>query len=224
MIAQRERGNRWSSLAKPVERATLADVLQGLPPLRSGLSRSADSDHSWENVVRASATRLLRNTRSVRGRIRDEVRRVHAKIETPRDGRGGRFVAEREVSPGYEPSWYVDPKLKGVLNHESRGHMPDDLTRYLFAAVFGRVKRRSPSLADFPTNLLPKHKNARLALGGSLFSDRFRVQLLDRPSTTVTSHISKDGHYYIHPDPGQCRGLTVREAARLQTFPGQLFL
>ena len=117
--------------------------------------------------------------------------------------------------------WLERPELRAIAQHETRGHMASDLGRYLFAAVFGAVRSYSPKAADFPLALSPDHRNWH----SGVFNDRFRVQLADEASTTVTSHISKDGHYFIHPDPIQCRSLTVREAARLQTFPDDyLFL
>lgn len=210
-------------LTGPTERTPLSDVLQELPRLRSGLSRSTDSDCAWIETVQEAVVRLLSITQSFQQPIGDEFRRVQANLRTLYNGRGGRFVRAVERLPNYESTWFADSKIEGVLNHESKSHMPDDLTRYLFAAVFGRVERRSPTLGDFPPELLPKHKNVKRALSGSFFADRFRVQLADRPSTTITSHISKDGHYYIHHDPCQCRSLTVREAARLQTFPDNYF-
>jgi DNA (cytosine-5)-methyltransferase 1 len=120
----------------------------------------------------------------------------------------------------FAPEWFLSEKLDGfTCNHEPRTHIRSDFLRYFFVSCFGKALGRSPKLMDFPLELLPAHKNVR----AEKFVDRFKVQLEDIPSTTITCHISKDGHYFIHPDPRQCRSLTVREAARLQTFPDDYF-
>jgi DNA (cytosine-5)-methyltransferase 1 len=110
-----------------------------------------------------------------------------------------------------------------LLNHQARSHMKQDLDRYEWWASEASRTGKSPTLHDaVPKRLLPKHKNVH-DNSPIVFADRFKVQLADKPSGTVTSHISKDGHYYIHYDPKQARSFSVREAARIQTFPDDYF-
>jgi DNA (cytosine-5)-methyltransferase 1 len=135
---------------------------------------------------------------------------------------GGRFI-RAEAKPKKLADWLGSSPIGGVLNHNSRGHMAGDLRRYFFWSAYGEIRGRSPSLAEVPPYLRPNHKNVTGDATNLPFSDRLRVQVLGRPSTTITSHIAKDGHYYIHFDPQQCRSLSVREAARLQTFPDCYF-
>ena len=199
-------------------------VLSSLPRLRSGLSREEDSKEAWHYVLRSALNenwfRELQNNDHMM--VATRIIRAINNIKQPRKDRGGNFVESRKVIK-YIKEWYHDPKLGGVCNHQSRAHMRSDLHRYLYAAAFAKVHGRTPFLRDFPARLHPDHRNVISSLKTGNFNDRFRVQVSDRPATTVTSHIAKDGHYYIHPDPTQCRSLTVREAARLQTFPDNYF-
>ena len=212
------------------------EVLDGLPKVRSGLSREEDSADAWHNWLYKMAKCSWFTSLQTEGneKIHERLSTALTKIRhnagrggefVPYNaGRGGEFVPYDDTNINYEPDWFLDSRIEGVCNHITRGHIVPDLYRYFYAACFAQVEDYSPKLKDFPADLLPAHKNAKRAANGSpLFVDRFRVQLSDNPATTVTSHISKDGHYYIHHDPTQCRSLTVREAARLQTFPDNYF-
>ena len=208
-----------AQLVKVGSRLTVHDAIGDLPKLRSGLSQEEDSLDAWLDALAE-----IRFAPWLFGIANEPLRERLLKI-AEREGsgfdRGSEFI--KDVEPASATSTLADPKLRGVCNHAARGHIKKDIHRYVFASAFAAVMKRSPKMSDFPRDLLPNHKNVEDAVDGKVFSDRFRVQLRGSPSATITSHIAKDGHYFIHYDPWQARSLTVREAARIQTFPDNYF-
>ena len=217
-------GSSVPDILQQCDFVTSQAVLEGLPRLRSGLSREKDSGTAWLARIREAQSRKWFNT-PTRRTDKATLKKLKMAVDNLRSlkkKRGGEFV-QYNATVEHEPGWFLDDRLGGVLNHSTRGHIVKDLHRYLYCSCYGKSYGRSPLLGDFPHNLLPDHSNVNGSKNNIAFADRFRVQLANRPSTTITSHISKDGHYYIHYDPTQCRSLTVREAARLQTFPDNYF-
>ncbi|MCC6501264.1 MAG: DNA cytosine methyltransferase [Anaerolineales bacterium] len=206
-------------LTKIKKQIPIESVIGDLPKLRSGLSKDKDTAEKWRKAIRE-----IENTKWLKSiSLKMQTAIVRALKSVNASFGRGKLFAPFIASPKEYRNWYVDDKLGGVCNHETRAHIREDLHRYFFASVFARMNGKSPKLSDFPSELLPKHENIQKEVDSTIFNDRFRVQVGGRPSTTVVSHISKDGHYYIHYDPSQCRSLTVREAARLQTFPDNYF-
>ena len=198
---------------------TVAEVLKDLPRIRSKLSKQDDSIASWRAEVRKLGEyQFGLFDEKFRTKLRRRLKMIPVRYPL-----GERAMKRRKAGPEKMKEWFVHPDCKMVVNHNSRGHMASDLRRYFFWSQFAEFYGKSPSLLDVPAYLRPDHENVTGDLDDLPFSDRFRVQLADRPSTTVVSHIAKDGHYYIHYEPKQCRSLSVREAARLQTFPDNYY-
>jgi DNA (cytosine-5)-methyltransferase 1 len=210
------------SALQRVPEISAGSVLSDLPRVRSRLSREEDSLECWRRAVKAIRDYNWMSKADPKfAGVAAQIRRVIAKLPGDELDPGAPYLDHRGA-PAALGSWFRH-NAEGLTHHEARSHMRSDLHRYLFASVFGNLHSRSPELQQFPPELRPAHNNVEQAIEGEMFNDRFRVQLKDRPSTTITSHISKDGHYYIHYDPLQCRSLTVREAARLQTFPDSYY-
>jgi DNA (cytosine-5)-methyltransferase 1 len=209
-------GNAIAVLPAAKERRSTEDALADLPYLRSGLNERADSAEAWFKVVERARRRLRWKLRGADRRVSTYLKRLEIHADLPRSAARYRPGGAR----AFTGTWYRANNPDGIVyNHETRTHMSADLERYLYCSAFAAVYGHSPTSDRFPAFLAPDHANWTTGH----FADRFRVQLPDRPSSTVTSHISKDGHHFIHWDPAQCRSMTVREAARLQTFPDDYF-
>jgi DNA (cytosine-5)-methyltransferase 1 len=112
---------------------------------------------------------------------------------------------------------HVEDSTLPITQHAARPHTKQDLEIYKRVVRLWDKSKTRLSYENLPKSLRT-HKNV------SSFLDRFKVVAADLPcSHTVVAHIARDGHYYIHPDLKQNRSLSVREAARLQTFPDNYY-
>jgi len=213
------------TLQEDLNKTSIKSILDGLPVLRSGISKAGgDKSEKWYAKINKAGKALVTALNTTNSKKHAKNIKEHIKKISPNLNRGGRFVASKKS--GFLPSfnkplksWLYDPQLGGFPNHETKEHMYDDLKRYLWISTYGELNRVSPKSRDFPGFLAPNHKNWE----SGDHADRFKVQIKNKPSSTITCHLSKDGHASIHYDPKQCRSFTVREAARIQTFPDNYF-
>lgn len=117
----------------------------------------------------------------------------------------------------YLKNYDMRNKRDNLTLHVARPHNNRDREIYRMAIKSWNEKRKRLKYTEIPKKYRT-HKNTKS------FLDRFKVVASDLPySHTVVSHIAKDGHYYIHPDINQLRSLSIREAARLQSFPDNYY-
>jgi DNA (cytosine-5)-methyltransferase 1 len=100
-----------------------------------------------------------------------------------------------------------------VTQHITRPHNERDLMIYKLAIEYLEQGERLKN--DQIPDKMRTQKNV------SDFLDRFKV--VDNEPHTMIAHIAKDGHHFIHPDKKQLRSISVREAARIQSFPDDYY-
>ena len=100
-----------------------------------------------------------------------------------------------------------------VSQHVTRPHNDRDLSIYKLA-----IKKMKKGYR-IKNDQIPE--KMRTQNNTTDFLDRFKV--VGTLPHTMIAHIAKDGHHFIHPDEGQCRSISVREAARIQSFPDDYY-
>ena len=139
-------------------------------------------------------------------------------------GEGKLCSPVKYVKPLSEMKYLKQSGIRGTFNfttqHIARPHNEIDREIYRRAVVLWRNERKRLNYAELPAEL-QKHKNK------ISFLNRFQVVNYDGYSHTVVAHIAMDGNYYIypvlHPTIDNVRSITIRKAARLQSFPDDYY-
>lgn len=149
--------------------------------------------------------------------IKSDVRNIFCDLPKLQAGTGkDKFDLYNGSTNLYLTQSHIRNELDIITQHIARPHNEQDKKIYRIAVEKWKNNDRL-NYNDLPDEL--KTHNNR-----SSFFDRFKVVAdNNQASQTVVAHIAKDGHYYIHPDINQNRSISVREAARLQSFPDDFY-
>lgn len=160
----------------------------------------------------------LPDLEAVRVRHNSTVNDVFDDLPLLRAGDGiDKFCYYRLESNRYLKTNKVRNGIEILTQHVARPHTDQDKEIYRIAVGKWNNQKERLDYSDLPDRLKTHNNQAS-------FLDRFKVVAADQKSSqTVVAHIAKDGHYYIHPDINQNRSITVREAARLQSFPDDYY-
>lgn len=122
----------------------------------------------------------------------------------------------QKYKKGHSSKYVADKKIRnsygGIRHHEARTHNERDREIYRIAIRNWNESGHRLNYNELPEDL-KTHKNRHS------FIDRYKVVNRKSVSHAILAHLAKDGHYFIHPNPELARSLTVREAARIQSFP-----
>jgi DNA (cytosine-5)-methyltransferase 1 len=147
-----------------------------------------------------------------------KVSNIFADLPKLQAGEGdGKYVKYRKAANKYLEESGIRNGIEIITQHVCRPHTEHDKEIYRIAVKKWDSKQERLNYNDLPERL-KTHENR------TSFFDRFKVVAADLNfCQTIVAHIAKDGHYYIHPDLEQNRSISIREAARLQSFPDDFY-
>jgi len=159
----------------------------------------------------------LPDLEAIRSTSKHTVKELLSDLPVLQAGQGtDKYLSYRNISTAYLNDSGIRNGIDILTQHVARPHTEQDKKIYRIAVEMMKDKKRL-NYNELPDKL--KTHNNRHS-----FFDRFKVVKADAEySHTVVAHIAKDGHYYIHPDIKQNRSISVREAARLQSFPDDFY-
>ena len=168
----------------------------------------------WKDDFVPNLPDLDNHSSGIRGRVSD----LFSDLPFLQAGEGvdkfTNYVANTSL---YLRDSHIRNGVEVLTQHLARPHIERDKEIYRVAVQKWFKDRERLNYNDLEERL-KTHSNR------TSFTDRFKVVAPDlEASQTVVAHIAKDGHYYIHPDIEQNRSISVREAARLQSFPDDFY-